>query len=176
MIYNFNFQVKYFDIKEELLNKMHLKNDDVSNNILNNALINESNESNEDYEYTISDIMDICNKLYMDELASVFYADNILDDKIDIGMKYIRELMMENMSFKYMIEEIFIYTLKLSEGEPHKTTIEGNALDTIFCMLFSEDIFYLLHKCICQNLQTTNITHDLLIKIKDKIVNKMQID
>ena len=42
-------------------------------------------------EYNKEDILLICDKLYRDELISVFNASNLLDDKIDNGMKYVLE-------------------------------------------------------------------------------------
>ena len=60
MLYNIHFKVKYFDIQEELLAKLDGRGDD--------------NE-----EYTRQDVLDICYKLYTDELCSVFHVENILD-------------------------------------------------------------------------------------------------
>jgi hypothetical protein len=153
-MYNVDFKVKYFDIKEELM--VSLKHDSV---------------------VTTQDIIDICDKLYMDELISVFYADGILDDKIDIGMKYIKEIMMDNADFKSMIEEFSLHDLifKLLElpntGLPF---IKEDTFDIICCMLFSEPLFYLLHQCICNQIKTTIIPECLLLKLKDKITTILQ--
>jgi hypothetical protein len=154
-MYNTGFKVKYFDIKEELI--ISLKNDNV---------------------VTSQDIIDICDKLYMDELMSVFYADCILDDKIDIGMKYIKEIMMANVAFKTMIEEISMYTLIFKLLELTNTTglpfIKEDSFDIIFCILFSEPLFYLLHQCVCHHLKTTIIPECLLIELKEKMINIIQ--
>jgi Mg2+/Co2+ transporter CorC len=153
-MYNADFKVKYFDIKEELM--ISLKHDNV---------------------VTTQDIIDICDKLYTDELISVFYADSILDDKIDIGMKCIKEIMMENSEFKSMIEEISLQDLifKLLElpntGLPF---IKEDIFDIICCMLFSEQLFYLLHQCICHQLKNTIIPEYLLLELKNKITNILQ--
>ena len=147
-MYNTGFKVKYFDIKEELM--VSLKNDNV---------------------VTTQDIIDICDKLYMDELMSVFYADGILDDKIDIGMKYIKENMMENAAFKTMIEEIF-KLLELTTAD--LPFIKEDTFDIIFCILFSEPLFYLLHQCVCHHLKTTIIPECLLIELKEKMITIIQ--
>jgi hypothetical protein len=153
-MYNTGFKVKYFDIKEELM--VSLKNDNV---------------------VTTQDIIDICDKLYMDELMSVFYADGILDDKIDIGMKYIKENMMENAAFKTMIEKISMYSLifKLLElTNADLPFIKEDTFDIIFCILFSEPLFYLLHQCVCHHLKTTIIPECLLIELKEKMITIIQ--
>ena len=141
-MYNADFKVKYFDIKEELLISL-----------------------NNDYQ----DIIDICDKLYRDELTSVFYASNILDDKIDIGMKYIKDIMMANVDFKNLIYKL----LELTTTELEQCAIEENALEIIFCMLFSEKIFYVLHQCICQQLNANAIQEELLIVLKDKFITML---
>ena len=82
-MYNTNFVVKYHDIQEELLEK-------------NKTTL----------EYEDQDILDICDKLYRDELCSVFYAEDILDDKIDQGYKFVYDKMILNERFKSVISEI----------------------------------------------------------------------
>jgi hypothetical protein len=81
-MYNTQFKVKYREIEQELCSKLKDKTE------------KEYNENPDDeYEYTSEDIVDICHKLYIDEFMSVFGADNILEDKIDLGMKHIFEKM-----------------------------------------------------------------------------------
>jgi hypothetical protein len=146
MSYNTNFKVKYHDIQEELLLK--LKDKDDNNNDINN-------EKDEEYKYTTTDIIAICNKLYCDELASVFFAQNILDDKIDIGIKEILEkIMVENVDFKQIILDINHYL---------KWDGSINCSDYyVFMILFSQDIFWITHQCICQQLTTNTIEKPLL--------------
>ena len=87
-MYNTVFKVKYYDIEKELIDKLNVKNPD------------------EEYEYSNQDVLDICNKLYRDELLSVFGAEDLSDDKLDKGMSYVYEIMMINDRFKSIINEI----------------------------------------------------------------------
>lgn len=136
-MYNTDFEVKYYTIKEELIFKLN---------------------ENQEYEYTSEDVCAICNKLYRDEIMSVFYADNMLDDKIDNGMKYVLQKMLENNDFRLMFDEI---KTRLNMGEEHE-----KYLDTVVLLsLFSEDVFYLFHKCICQQLTLGTIEFDLLVQL-----------
>ena len=94
-MYNTKFKVKYHDIEEELVLKLKVKTPQEY-----------EENSDEEHEYSNQDVLDICNKLYIDEFISVFGADNILDDKIDLGMKYVFHKMCMNTEFNNMIEEI----------------------------------------------------------------------
>lgn len=156
MIYNTDFQVKYHDIKEELIK-------------------NKQSEENLDpeCEYSNTDILLICDKLYRDELVSVFYADDIIDDKIDIGMRYISEKMMENNDFKCLANEIkqsyFMDADALSEAEQLYFTQNSNLM--LILTLFKEEFFYILHKCICQQLTLGTIDNELLDELKKHTVD-----
>ena len=94
-MYNTNFDVKYHDIEEELTFKLkNKKQEELTDNTVS------------EYEYSNQDILDICDKLYRDELTNVFYADNIGDDKIDIGIKYISQKMLDNNEIKIIFNTI----------------------------------------------------------------------
>jgi len=157
-MYDTKFIVKYHDIQEEL--DIILKKD------------------NED-QYSSQDISDICNKLYRDELCSVFYAEDIMDDKIDKGMKTVFDIMLVNPDFKAIIDKIKeLLLLRESKNlELELDTVDldvinlESRLDTvnldtinleILLTLFSENIFYITHKCICQQITTGRIDTDLL--------------
>ncbi len=147
-MYNTNFIVKYNDIQEELL-----KN------------------NNDESEYSNEDILDICNKLYRDELVSVFYADDLLDDKIDSGMKYILEKMLENNDFKLLTNEAIVKfknsCIEEGEGEEGEGEERENNFKMILILtMFSQECFYLFHRCICQQLTLGIIEIDLLVQLK----------
>jgi len=92
-MYNTQFKVKYNTIEVELINKLKVKTSQEDNeehdemkdlendldNDLENDLDNDLEDDEENYEYTSQDVLDICNKLYMDELISVFDSENIFD-------------------------------------------------------------------------------------------------
>lgn len=142
-MYNTNFMVKYNDIQEELLKK-------------------------QDDEYSHDDILDICNKLYRDELVSVFYADDLLDDKIDAGMKYVLEKMLENSDFKLLTNEVLLSLKKscIEEGEKGEKEDDNNLNMILLLTMFSQECFHLFHKCVCQQLTLGIIDSDLLVQLK----------
>jgi hypothetical protein len=173
-MYNTKFIVKYHDIQEEL-----------------DIILKKDNEVDH-YQYSSQDILDICNKLYRDELCSVFYAEDIIDDKIDKGMKYVFDLMLVNPDFKAIIDkkkellllketknlELELDTVDLDvinlESGLDVIDLETVNLDVInleiLLTLFSENIFYITHKCICQQITTGRIDTELLSKLIAKLV------
>ena len=163
-MYNTGFEVKYHDIMEELTYKL-------KNNSDNNP---DNKEEDCVYEYTSQDILDICDKLYMDELCSVFYSEDILDDKIDRGMKYVFEKMLDNQEFKIFFNkmkdsyfnETFV-DLELTEEE--KQTLRNNSHTMVILNLFSKELFYITHKCICQQINTGVIDASLIGQLFDSI-------
>ena len=170
-MYDTKFIVRYHDIQEELV--LILKKEEEEKRGVKPV---------EDYQYSSQDILDICNKLYRDELCSVFYAEDIIDDKIDKGMKYVFDLMLVNPDFKAIIDkkkvllllkesknlELELDTVDLESGLD-AVNLETVNLETvnleILLTLFSENIFYITHKCICQQITTGHIDTELLSKL-----------
>jgi hypothetical protein len=147
-MYNTNFVVKYHDIQEELLEK-------------NKTTL----------EYEDQDILDICDKLYRDELCSVFYAEDILDDKIDQGYKFVYDKMILNDRFKSVILEInkILSDKNISDVFSKEQNEQNDNCDFfILLTLFSKDLFYLTHKCICQQFTLATIDNDLLSKFLEQ--------
>ena len=170
-MYDTNFIVKYHDIQEEL-----------------DLILKKDNEVDH-YQYSSQDILDICNKLYRDELCSVFYAEDIMDDKIDKGMRTVFDIMLVNPDFKAIIDkmkELLLLreskNLELElelESESDTVNLESVNLDTInldtinleiLLTLFSENIFYITHKCICQQITTGHIDIELIAKLIIKLI------
>ena len=154
-MYDTKFIVRYHNIQEELV------------------LILKKEEEEENYDqYSSQDILDICNKLYRDELCSVFYAEDIMDDKIDKGMRTVFDIMLVNPDFKAIIDKIKELLL-LRESKNVELELESDTVNLesvnlatinleILLTLFSENIFYITHKCICQQITTGHIDTDLL--------------
>jgi hypothetical protein len=168
-MYNTDFKVKYHDIKEEL-----------NENLKNKTL------KDDEYEYSSQDILDICDKLYRDELCSVFYAENILDDKIDIYMKHVLKQMLVNPGFKSVIDNITeLYFNKSSDSSDlpeeiidsseEKQDLREHIDIIIMFTLFSEDIFYMTHKCICQQNDTGLIDANLLTELHKQTLSILQL-
>jgi len=152
-IYNTTFRVQYHDIKEELLAAYFNKDLDKDLDLDNNPEIQRNQE--EEKEYKREDIIDICQKLYMDELASVFFAEDVIDDKIDDGIKYIFDEISKNPKMVPIFETIKSYE-KESGIEPELF---------IMFVLFSEGLFHITHKCICQQLLTGDMDETLITEL-----------
>jgi len=151
-MYNTTFQVKYYDIERELIQKI--------------------NDSTVDCDYSHQDVLLICNKLYQDEVSSVFYATNIFDNKMDLGMHTVLETLQENSNFKSVLEEIqmkwgFWQLANISSLDSDKLqNFKDNSNFMIMLTLFSYDIFFITHKIIVQQITTGQISSDLLDELK----------
>ena len=156
-MYNTDFKVKYYDIETELTTKY-------------------DNEPNG--EYTKQDIFDVCNKLYNDELSNVFYAENVYDEKIDKGMHTILEIIVKNVEFSSIINEAksrLFLDLKPETNEEieeieEKEKLEKNSVHIVLIIMFSKHLFYLTHKCICQQLVSGTIEPELLVQMKNELI------
>ena len=163
-MYNTQFKVKYNDIETELVEK------------LNNT---------ETTEYNLEDVSDICSKLYRDELMTVFDVHYILDDRIDKGMKNVYEIMMANSNFKqlaYDLKETYLQEFIQSQNkvaaeadqiEAAEADQEKRFKQLLLMILFSQDIFYIMHKCICQQIELNIINDDLLVALKQKCIETL---
>lgn len=141
MYYNTKLIVKYYGIEQELLAKC---------------------KANNESEYTEQDVLDICDKLYRDELLSAF------SDNTDIANLNIEETLDQiNVSFKKLYYENLIHTEfkelidcisntcfeELIKDNSTKDTIE----QIVLTGLFSHQLFHLAHTCICQQLDLGKI-------------------
>jgi hypothetical protein len=169
-MYNTDFIVKYQDIQKELVLKLKKKTEKEY----------EENPDNE-YEYSSKDVLDICDKLYRDELCSVFYAENILDDKIDEGMTYVLEKMLVNSDFKNIIDKMreLLYLNETCNSpilsEEHKNNIKENYDLILLITLFSKHIFYITHKCICQQINKGGIDNDLIQELRENTITVLKL-
>jgi hypothetical protein len=153
--YDVNFQIKYNEIYQELLNNLSTNNKNL----------------NDEEKYSEEDIECICRKLYLDECASVFKSNNFLDDKIDIGFRKVFNLLMRNELFEEYINNLTIsYTLNNSLDEETlnnlKSGLDKDMTYFSFLSLFDIKIFYLTHHLICHYIKTNNIENDIFEKIK----------
>ena len=146
-MYNTKFKVKYNDIEKELLSQEDLV---------------------KQYNYSSQDIMDICNKLYRDEFLSVFGLEYFENDKINAMIAIVYDKMMTNIEFKQIIDDIIEFcckdsflntTLSLEEEKEIKKQI-------VVTSLFSQHLFYITHKCICQQIEWGTIDKCLLVELK----------
>ena len=133
-----------------------------------------SEEDEEEIEYTMEDVQLICDKLYRDELLSVFGVDSLEDPNIDTGIKAVIEQMIDNKTFKQLLEEIKYEIIDYSNFSGTPTEIENfkrNSEYLIFITLFSQSVFYLTHKCICQLFTVSEIEPVLINRLKEKMIS-----
>lgn len=140
----------------------------------NNDEDDEDNEDDdEEYEYTLDDVYTICEKLYRDELLSVFNVQSISDENIDAGIKAAIEQMIDNESFRKLLDDIKVNLIDFDNfvGTPEELeNMKRNSEYLIFISLFSQKLFYLTHICLCQLFTVGEISPDLLSKIKEKTI------
>jgi len=161
-MYNTNFIVKYQNIEDELLQK--IKNHE-----------NKDNENDEEF-YSSQDVLNICTKLYRDELLSVFDAENICDSKIQNGMECVISIINQNIKFKEImfIATDFMKSIFIDENSSTNLINVENIQSLISMILFSQQLFYLTHQCICQQMNTNIIDDELLETLKEKTIELLK--
>lgn len=165
-IYNTNFEVKYYSIKNELLNKLN----NHEKQLKEDKLVDEI-----DYKYDKDDIDLICRKLYNDELSSVFYSNSIFDDNIDINMRKLFNLFIKKEFFKEFIKNIIIELTNnninlnnfIVESEEDR---EIQLFYALFMFLFNEEVFYLTHIFIQKFINNNIIDQNLLVLLKSNTI------
>jgi hypothetical protein len=151
-MYNTKFKVKYYDIEKELLSNINVVQ----------------------CQYSPEDVFDICNKLYRDELLSVFELEYFEDDNMNEMIKNVYNTLMINIEFKKIIDEMLQccfkdFVLDKMEDIPlnlKQENEESIKKQIILTTLFSQHLFYITHKCICQQLELGTIDNELLVELK----------
>lgn len=136
------------------------------------ALEEEDDESEEDYKYTRDDIAYICDKLYRDELLSVFDADSLEDPKMDAGIKMVFEHLIKHDEFIQFLEELSPKVMDKSKvkTEQEQFNFKRNTDYLIFITMFSHQLFYLTHQCICKMLVNEHVGDELIGDLKGKLL------
>lgn len=138
MNYNTSFNVKYFDIEQELLGT--------------------SNGS--DDAYTQDDVELVCCKLYQDEIMSVFGMETFDADKMDMHLNALYDVFETNESFMLMLRDV-------DNGK--------GQIRLLFCLLFSQEVFHIMHKCVCEQLNKHVIDDVLLQSLKDSLLKAIDM-
>lgn len=154
MLYRTDLKVKYYDIEQELILKYNQQEP-----------VNKEECKEEDY-YTLEDITDICTKLYLDEYVTVFNAENIFDDIIDMSMKALFDIMLLNNEFKEVVDQCYQILIK-----NRNVDLNNNQFFLVFVLFFQKDLFYKIHPCICQQLINNHIDTTLLDAFKLDAMN-----
>ena len=163
-------------IKEEVVIKEEPKDETIKKEPKDETNKEEESkeEDDEDIEYTMDDVHLICEKLYRDELLSVFEVETINDGNMDAGIKKVIEKMIENPKTKKMLEDIKHDLVDFSSFTGTSTEMENirrNADYIIFITLFSQHIFYITHICVCQLFTTNDIDDELVNFLKERMIN-----
>jgi hypothetical protein len=158
MSYNTQFKVKYYDIECELLNKL--------------TNINSEKVSEEETNYSSDDVLDVCHKLYKDEFLSVFYADDFSESQFNTNIDYVQNKMMENETFKKIIEDLLELTIK--QKLESISINQDNLTELIFVSLFSQQLFHMTHKCICQQIELGVIDDKLLSELRKNSIDVLK--
>lgn len=176
-MYNIQFKVKYNDIETELINKLNNKTGYHGEHSDDPNSAKESDINENDNEYDSQDVLDICSKLYRDELLSVFGAEELMDEKIDKGMKYVCEIMMKNDKFQKLICELEeIYFKEILKEETSSSGKQDSIKQLILIILFSQDVFHITHKCICQQIELSTIDEELLVELRKKTMELLLLN
>jgi hypothetical protein len=131
-----------------------------------------ADEAEEDYKYTRDDIAYICDKLYRDELLSVFDADSLEDPKMDAGIKMVFEHLIKHDEFIKFLEELSPKVMDKSKvkTEQEQFNFKRNTDYLIFITMFSHQLFYLTHQCICKMLVNEHVGDELIGDLKGKLL------
>lgn len=137
----------------------------------------EEEQADEDYKYNRKDITYICEKLYRDELLEVFCAESIDDPKMDEGIKAIFEKLIKNEEFKTFLVEMngLISDPNTAKTETELANLKRNTDYLIFITLFSQKMFYLTHRCLCQMLILGHVKPEMMELLKQRTLKLFQI-
>jgi hypothetical protein len=145
--YNYTFHVRYFEIKQELLKKVA--------------------EMKEDFVYTEEDVNIVCEQLYIDELINVFQAQSFEDNKIDSGSDFAFSILCKNTEFEHFYQELLTRNKHFSENE--ETFIDDSHIKSfIVAGMFSQNMFYITHLLVSQQIINNSIDNQLLNLFKEK--------
>jgi hypothetical protein len=137
----------------------------------------EQDEEEEEYKYNRKDITYICEKLYRDELLSVFDAESIDDPKMDEGIKAIFEALIKNEEFQTFLQEMngLLSDPSTAKTETELANLKRNTDYLIFITLFSQQTFYLTHKCLCEMLTLGHVTPEMMDQLKKRTLKIFNI-
>ena len=163
-MYKTDFIVRYRDIENELMKRF-------DDNIKAQAKEEQSHDD-EDEDYTREDVTCICDKLYRDELLSVFDADSLEDPKMDSNIKMLFEHLIKHDVFIQFLEELSPKVMDKSKvkTEQEQFNFKRNTDYLIFITMFSHQLFYLTHQCICKMLVNEHVGDELIGELKGKLL------
>uniref|UniRef100_A0A6C0I8F9 Uncharacterized protein n=1 Tax=viral metagenome TaxID=1070528 RepID=A0A6C0I8F9_9ZZZZ len=158
-MYKTDFIVKYNTIENELLQLLDKREETPL-------------EEDDDYKYTKTDISYICDKLYRDELISVFDAESLEDPKMDTGMQLLFERLLKYDMFNLFLLDVGKQFMDKSNAKTEEELLhlKRNSDYLIFITMFSQQVFYMTHQWICNLLLNDTFGSELMDEIKAKIL------
>jgi hypothetical protein len=161
--------------KEQALAAQALKKEkekEQVNNVNKNNDDDDDDDNLSDYDYTREDIMYICEKLYRDELISVFDAESLEDPKMDAGIKMVFERLIKHDEFSKFLVELSPYVVDNSKAKTEQEFFiyKRNSDYLLFITMFSQQLFYLTHQCICKMIVEGHVGNELLNELKSKLI------
>ena len=168
-MYKTDFIVRYRDIENELMKRF---DDDIKEQSKEEQSDDETVDESVDEDYTREDVTCICDKLYRDELLSVFDADSLEDPKMDSNIKMLFEHLIKHDVFIHFLEELRAKVMDKSnvKTEQEQFNYKQNTDNLIFMTMFSQQIFYLSHQCICKMLANEQVNNELIGELKSKML------
>jgi hypothetical protein len=144
----------------------------VYNDTNNNDDDDDDDDDDEDYNYTRKDIECICEKLYRDELISVFDAESLEDPKMDAGIKMVFQELLKHEQFSKFFVELSPYIVDNSKAKTEQEIFnyKRNSDYLLFIVMFSQQLFYLTHQCICKMLTDGQVEEELMNELKSKLI------
>lgn len=141
-------------------------------NDTNNNDGDDDDDDDEDYNYTRKDIECICEKLYRDELISVFDAESLDDPKMDAGIKMVFQELLKHEQFSKFFVELSPYIVDNSKAKTEQEIFnyKRNSDYLLFIVMFSQQLFYLSHQCICKMLTDGQVEDELMNELKSKLI------
>ena len=136
------------------------------------GLAEEDDDDMSDYKYTRQDIAYICDKLYRDELISSFDAESLDDPKMDAGIQMVFERLIKHDEFKQFLLELSPIAMDVSKAKTEQDflNLKRNSDYLIFITMFSQQVFYLTHQCICKMIVDGHVGPELMCELKEKLM------
>jgi hypothetical protein len=127
-------------------------------------------DENGDYKFTRKDVKMICDKIYRDELLEAFNVKTIHD--IAPRMRAVTRKIAKDKKFHSTLYEtrLILVDIGIEEFKDEDTGEASTPDEMIVFTLFSQKMFYITHKCICELLKNRCVRSDLLADLKSNLI------
>lgn len=127
-------------------------------------------DENGDYKFTRNDVKIICDKIYRDELLEAFNVKTIHD--IAPKMRAVMRKITKNKNFHSTLYEtkLILTDIGIEEFKDEDTGEASTPDEMIFFTLFSQKMFYMTHRCICELLKNGSVRPEMLAELKSNLI------